>query len=109
MTGLVVSGIASGKIKSPLLASVLINGSSELPSFLAGSVGEVGNTQIESKLNILNPKKYDSSKITRDYTIKKGDTLAAIAKANNRTVKGIAHQNKIKDSDNIKVGQKIKL
>ena len=43
------------------------------------------------------------------YTVKKGDTLHKIAKANNTTVSKIAKDNNIRDEDNIKVGQNLKI
>ncbi|WP_431244452.1 LysM peptidoglycan-binding domain-containing protein [Flavobacterium sp. P21] len=45
----------------------------------------------------------------KNYTIQKGDTLQDIAKRNNRTVKGLSHQNKITDPNKITVGTTIKV
>lgn len=42
------------------------------------------------------------------YTVKSGDTLGKVAKANKTTVKAIRDLNKLK-TDQIKVGQKLKL
>jgi LysM repeat protein len=39
------------------------------------------------------------------YTVKKGDTLTAIARAHNTTVFKIVQQNKIADANKIRVGQ----
>jgi LysM repeat protein len=43
------------------------------------------------------------------YTVKSGDTLSAIASANNTTVANLVKLNAIKNANAIKVGQKIKL
>jgi LysM repeat protein len=43
------------------------------------------------------------------YTVKKGDTLTAIAKAHGTTVAKLVSLNKLKDADEISVGQKLKL
>tara|TARA_R100000742_G_C4279094_1_gene102914 strand:+ start:3913 stop:5001 length:1089 start_codon:yes stop_codon:yes gene_type:complete len=45
----------------------------------------------------------------KSYTIKKGDTLTAIAKANGTTVAMLKKANNIKDADKIRTGQKIKI
>ena len=44
-----------------------------------------------------------------DYTVKAGDTLAKIAKANNTTVKELCKLNDIKDPNKINVGQELSL
>lgn len=44
-----------------------------------------------------------------DYTVKAGDTLAKIAKANNTTVKELCELNNIKNPDKINVGQELSL
>lgn len=41
------------------------------------------------------------------YTVKKGDTLTSIAKAHGTTVSKLTSLNKLKNSDDIKVGQKL--
>lgn len=46
---------------------------------------------------------------TITYTVKKGDTLSAIAKKYNTTVNAIAKKNGIKDVNMIRVGQKLKI
>lgn len=43
------------------------------------------------------------------YTVKKGDTLSAIAKAHNTTVIQICADNGIKNANRISVGQKLKI
>lgn len=45
----------------------------------------------------------------KTYTVKRGDTLTKIAKANKTTVKALQELNKIKNANLIKVGQVIKL
>ena len=48
-------------------------------------------------------------KKTITYTVKKGDTLSAIAQKYGTTVKAIAAENKINDVNMIRVGQKLKI
>ena len=48
-------------------------------------------------------------KKTITYTVKKGDTLSAIAQKYGTTVKAIAAENKINDVNVIRVGQKLKI
>ena len=48
-------------------------------------------------------------KKTITYTVKKGDTLSAIAQKYGTTVKAIAAENKISDVNMIRVGQKLKI
>ncbi|MET8585730.1 peptidoglycan-binding protein [Streptomyces collinus] len=43
------------------------------------------------------------------YTVKKGDTLSSIAKAHGTTVAVLLSLNKLKDADDLAVGQKLKL
>ena len=50
-----------------------------------------------------------SSSSTSTYTVKKGDTLSAIAKAHNTTVTKLVTLNGLKDPDDLTVGQKLKL
>jgi murein DD-endopeptidase MepM/ murein hydrolase activator NlpD len=54
------------------------------------------------------PKAIDKT-ATKLYTVKAGDTLASIAKANKTTVASLTKLNNIKNANLIKVGQKIKL
>jgi RHS repeat-associated protein len=115
-TSIAVDQIAKGNLNSPTITSIFINGAGQLPevstNLFLGTIGELGNARIENKFDILNSKpeaKYDHSKISRDYTVKKGDTLAELSKKYGRTVKGISHQNKISDPNKIEVGQKLKL
>ena len=49
------------------------------------------------------------SKATITYTVKRGDTLSAIAKKYGTTVKAIAAENGIKNVNLIYVGQKLKI
>ena len=49
------------------------------------------------------------SKTTITYTVKRGDTLSAIAKKYGTTVKAIAAENGIKNVNLIYVGQKLKI
>jgi LysM repeat protein len=51
----------------------------------------------------------DSGSSSATYTVKKGDTLSAIAKAHKTTVAKLVALNKLKDADEIAVGQKLKL
>lgn len=56
------------------------------------------------------PKKKTTTKTkTITYTVKKGDTLSAIAKKYGTTYQKIAKDNNIKDPNYIKVGQKLKI
>ena len=62
---------------------------------------------VQKKVNeILKAKK---KKKTITYTVKKGDTLSAIAKKYGTTVKAIAAENKISNVNVIRVGQKLKI
>ena len=58
----------------------------------------------------VNKAKLAASRPTRPgtYTVKKGDSLWKIAKANNTTVRGIKDLNKLK-SDAIRPGQKLNI
>lgn len=55
------------------------------------------------------PTKVTIAKGAKTYTVKKGDTLSAIAKAAGTTVKALQELNSIKDANKISVGQVIKL
>lgn len=55
------------------------------------------------------PTKVTIAKDAKTYTVKKGDTLSAIAKAAGTTVKALQELNGIKDANKIFVGQVIKL
>lgn len=66
--------------------------------------------------NRVNPKPYldaigkkTETKNVKTYTVKKGDTLTAIAKKYNTTVKKLKDANNIKNANLIYVGQKIKI
>lgn len=62
---------------------------------------------VQKKVNeILKAKK---KKKTITYTVKKGDTLSAIAEKYGTTVKAIAAENKISNVNVIRVGQKLKI
>ena len=62
---------------------------------------------VQNKVNeILAAKK---KKTTITYTVKKGDTLSAIAQKYGTTVKAIVAENNIKDKNVIYVGQKLKI
>ena len=62
---------------------------------------------VQKKVNeILAAKK---KKTTITYTVKKGDTLSAIAEKYGTTVKAIVAENNIKDKNVIRVGQKLKI
>ncbi|MFF1358739.1 peptidoglycan-binding protein [Streptomyces sp. NPDC058297] len=50
-----------------------------------------------------------ASSSTGTYTVKKGDTLTSIAKAHATTVAKLVSLNGLKDADELKVGQKLKL
>jgi LysM repeat protein len=110
-SNLALNLIEKGKIKSTTGYDMLVESSKGLFEITAltplSALAEIGNGNVENKLDRLNP--YDHSKISRNYTIKEGDTLGEIAKKYGRTAKGIAHQNKLNDPDKIKVGQKIKI
>lgn len=69
----------------------------------------VGVTKIGSN-TYLDPAKYNVIKETKKYyTVKKGDTLTAIAKKYKTTVKQIAKWNDIKNVNLIYVGQKLRV
>lgn len=50
-----------------------------------------------------------SSSSTSTYTVKRGDTLSAIAKAHNTTVTKLVALNGLKDPDDLTVGQELKM
>lgn len=60
--------------------------------------------KIQKKVNEMLSKKKEIT-----YTVKKGDTLSAIAKRYNTTVKALAKKNNIKDVNKIFKGQKLKI
>lgn len=62
---------------------------------------------VQKKVNELVSKKPSTKTIT--YTVKKGDTLSAIASKYKTTYQAIAKDNGIKDPNKIKVGQKLKI
>lgn len=65
---------------------------------------------VQKKVNeILKAKKKKKKKKTIIYTVKKGDTLSAIAAKYGTTVKAIAAENKISNVNVIRVGQKLKI
>ena len=45
----------------------------------------------------------------KEYVVKAGDTLSAIAKAHSMTADKLAKKNSLKDPNKIKVGQKLKI
>lgn len=53
--------------------------------------------------------KNSNTKSRRTYTVKKGDTLSAIAKRNGTTVKHLCQVNGIKSTQLLQIGQRIKL
>lgn len=63
-------------------------------------------------ISILLPDNFKSlinTNAVNDYTVKKGDTLASIAKRNNTTIEKIARNNNLKNVNQISIGQKLKL
>jgi LysM repeat protein len=50
-----------------------------------------------------------ASNVEQTYTVKKGDTLAKIAKDHNVAVHDLAEWNQIKDARRIKIGQQLRL
>ena len=67
-----------------------------------------GNVDI-SKAKIHDPEPKEEKAEVKTYTVKKGDTLSAIAKKYKTTVKKLVALNNIEDPDLIRVGQKIRL
>jgi RHS repeat-associated protein len=118
VAGKLVPFIASGKI-STMTAITTIKASGGvvdlLTSLPGASLGEFGSGKLNEKLESLNTpstiKNRTNTKAPtyKNYTIQEGDTLGEIAKKNNRTVKGLSHQNKISDPNNITVGATIKI
>ena len=45
----------------------------------------------------------------RTYTVRRGDTLSAIAERFDTTVRAIVRANKLKDRNSLQVGQKLKI
>ena len=62
---------------------------------------------VQNKVNEIIAAKKKKTTIT--YTVKKGDTLSAIAQKYGTTVKAIVAENNIKDKNVIHVGQKLKI
>ncbi|MEE1097600.1 MAG: peptidoglycan DD-metalloendopeptidase family protein, partial [Bacteroidales bacterium] len=67
-----------------------------------------GRSSSSSKRQLANNSSSKASKGGKYYTVRKGDTLGAIAKRNGTTVKKLAQLNNIKGSK-IRAGQKIRL
>lgn len=63
---------------------------------------------VQKKVNEL-IKKAEDAKTPANYTVKKGDTLTAIAKKFGTTVNKLKELNKLKNANLIKVGQKLKI
>ena len=116
--------------KNYILATIK-NSSNEKPSHLSMDRGEkrevdviFGKTNSEGEsspilskigdeiISILLPDNFKSlinTNAVNDYTVKKGDTLASIAKRNNTTIEKIARNNNLKNVNQISIGQKLKL
>ena len=56
-----------------------------------------------------NENQNNSTNSVKEYTVKKGDSLSAIAKMMKTTVNAIAEKNNIKNVDKIRVGQKLQV
>lgn len=120
VAGKLLPVIASGKISTNVaITSIKASGGvTDLLISLPGAIaGEFGSGKMNDKLESLNTpsrnlnKKETNTKAPtyKTYTIQEGDTLGEIAKNNNRTVKGLSHQNKISDPNKIEVGSTIKI
>ncbi|MNX46594.1 RHS Repeat protein [compost metagenome] len=119
VAGKLVPRIASGQISTngAIVAIKASGGVADfLTSFPGAATAEYFSGGLNDKLESLNTKKYGNEKKSsvkipafKNYTIQEGDTLQDIAKRNNRTVKGLSHQNKIADPDKITVGTTIKV
>ena len=116
--------------KNYVLATIK-NSSNEKPSHLSMDRGEekevnviFGKTNSDGEsfpiisrigdeiISVLLPDNFRSlinTNSTNDYIVKKGDTLAVIAKRNNTTVDKIARDNNLKNINQISVGQNLKL
>ena len=70
----------------------------------AEEIGTIEGDNVNAKIDSHVPKK-----TTRLYTIKKGDTLFSLARKNSTTVEEICRINRLKKSENLLSGQKIKL
>jgi LysM repeat protein len=66
--------------------------------------GTIEGDTVNAKIDSRAPKK-----AIRIYTVKKGDTLFSLARKNSTTVEEICRINRLKKSDNLLSGQKIKL
>jgi LysM repeat protein len=68
-----------------------------------------GNPHGLQLISTTSPAATKESAADSHYTIRRGDTLAKVARANGLTVQAIAKANGIKDPSKISVGQKLKL
>ena len=84
-----------------------LNGLTATPSATQGTSNAAGKEKTPSNAN--SPKNGNSAAKTATYTVKRGDTLTAIAEKYGVTVQAIVALNGIANPDVIKAGQKIKI
>lgn len=71
--------------------------------------GAIDTSIVPGKPAPADPGGGEPSSAAASYTVKKGDTLSSIAKANGTTVATLVSLNGLKDPDKLAVGQKLKL
>lgn len=90
-----------------VLAGKYGNGDARIKALTAAGFTAAERKKIQDLVN--KSLKGSTEKTPKTYTVKKGDTLSAIAKKNGTTATALAKKNKIKDPNRIYPGQVIKL
>lgn len=90
-----------------VLAGKYGNGNARIKALTAAGFTAAERKKIQELVN--KDLKGSTKKAPKTYTVKKGDTLSAIAKKNGTTATALAKKNKIKDPNRIYPGQVIKL
>ncbi|BCK73996.1 hypothetical protein Srufu_079490 (plasmid) [Streptomyces libani subsp. rufus] len=84
-------------------------GHSQVPGNDHGDPGAIDTSKVPGKASSDTGGGSSDGGSTTTYTVKKGDTLSAIAKKYGTTVAKLVSLNKLKDADKLTVGQKLKI